>query len=104
MGSAFQARKEAHKRNEGFCCEYQVYIHFKVTTMAILKGVAGDEAEELNDVPFFIIMSLLIFFFFFLLFRATPAAYGRSLAKSQIRAAAIGLHHSHGNVRSKPHL
>ena len=35
---------------------------------------------------------------------ATPAAYGSSWAKGQIRAVAAGLHQSHGNTGSKPHL
>ena len=38
----------------------------------------------------------LIFFFF--LFRATPAAYGRSQARDLIRATAADLHHSHNNT------
>uniref|UniRef100_A0A8D1ASX5 Uncharacterized protein n=1 Tax=Sus scrofa TaxID=9823 RepID=A0A8D1ASX5_PIG len=42
------------------------------------------------------------FFFFFLLFRATPAAYGGSQARCQIRVTAAGLHHS--NTSSKPQL
>ena len=40
----------------------------------------------------------------FFLFRATPAAYGSSQARAQIRAAAASLHHSQSNTRSKPHL
>ena len=39
-----------------------------------------------------------------LFFKASPAAYGASQARGQIRAAAAGLHHSHSNARSKPHL
>ena len=39
--------------------------------------------------------------FFFSLFRAAPAAYGSSQARSQIRAVAAGLHHSHSNARSE---
>ena len=31
----------------------------------------------------------------------TPAAYGSSQARGQIRAAAAGLHHSHSNTGSK---
>ena len=44
----------------------------------------------------------LLFYFF----RGTPApyAYGGSQARSQIRAVAAGLHHSHSNTRSEPHL
>jgi len=39
-----------------------------------------------------------------LLVRATPAAYGGSQARGQIRAAAAGLHHSHSNAGSEPYL
>ena len=42
--------------------------------------------------------------FFFLFFRATPAAYGGSQARGQIRAAATGLHHSHSHAGSELHL
>ena len=36
----------------------------------------------------------------------TPAAYGSFQARGQIRAAAAGLHHSHGhsNTKSELHL
>ena len=40
----------------------------------------------------------------FFLFRATPVAYGSSQARGGIRAAAAGLHHSHSNIGSVPHL
>ena len=43
-------------------------------------------------------------FVLFLLFRATPAAYGSSQARGQIRGAAAGLHHSHSNTSSELHL
>ena len=39
-------------------------------------------------------------FFFFLLFRATPTAHG----SSQARGPNAGLHHSHSNTGSEPHL
>ena len=39
--------------------------------------------------------------FFFLLFRTAPMVYGRSQARSRIRAAAASLHHSHSNARSE---
>ena len=42
--------------------------------------------------------------FFFFLFRVAPEAYGGSQASGQIGAAAAGLHHSHSNAGSKPHL
>ena len=44
------------------------------------------------------------FIFFFLHFMATLVAYGSSQARVWIEAAAAGLHHSHSNMGSKPHL
>ena len=35
---------------------------------------------------------------------AAPMAYGGSQARGQIRAIVTGLHHSHRNVGSEPHL
>ena len=47
-------------------------------------------------------------FFFFFLFRAILEAYGSSKAMVKIGVAAVaataGLHHSHSNARSEPHL
>ena len=43
-------------------------------------------------------------FFFFLLFRAPPVAYGSSQARGRTGAAAAGLHYSHSDVESEPHL
>ena len=40
-------------------------------------------------------------FFFFGLFRATPAAYGRSQERVQNGTVAAGTCHSHSNARSK---
>ena len=40
----------------------------------------------------------------FLLFRAALAAYGGSQARGRIGATAAGLHHSHRNMGSEPHL
>ena len=40
----------------------------------------------------------------FLLFRATPARYGSSQARSQIGAPAAGLRHSHSNARFELHM
>ena len=44
------------------------------------------------------------FIFYFLLFRAAPAAYGGSQARSQIGATPASLHHSYSNIRSEPRL
>ena len=43
-------------------------------------------------------------FLFCFVFRAAPAAYGGSQARGRIRATVEGLHHSHSNAGSKPHL
>ena len=48
--------------------------------------------------------AVLLIFFFFVFYRATPAAYGSSQARGLIGAMAAGLHHSHSNVGSEPHL
>ena len=47
---------------------------------------------------------VVAFFFFFFLFRATPSAYGGSLAKGLIGATAASLRQSHNNARSEPYL
>ena len=44
------------------------------------------------------------FFFFFLLFRVKFVTYGGSQARGQIEATAAGLHYSHSNTKSEPHL
>ena len=48
-------------------------------------------------------MHLLLSLFFFS-FRAIPTAYGGSQARGRIGAVATGLHHSHSNAASEPHL
>ena len=45
------------------------------------------------------IVIIIIKLFFFYLFRVTPAVYGGSQARGQIRATVAGLHHSHSNIR-----
>ena len=59
------------------------------------------EARALTK-PGHILRFTELFFFFFL--RAVPMAYGGSQARGQIRALATGLHHSHSNTGSEPHL
>ena len=48
--------------------------------------------------------SSLFVYLFILLFRAVPAAYGGSQARSPIGATAAGIHHRHSNVGSEPRL
>ena len=57
-------------------------------------GASGD------DVP----RTSLIRLQFFSFFRAAPVACGGSQAKGPIGAVAAGLHQSHSNTRSEPHL
>ena len=47
---------------------------------------------------------ILFFLIFFFLFKATPASYGSSQARGQIRDAAVCLCHSNSNAGSEPHL
>ena len=52
----------------------------------------------------FVFCGFLFCFCFCFVFIATVVAYGSSWARGQGRAVAAGLHHSHGNSRSEPHL
>ena len=55
--------------------------------------------------PLFLIFFKFIFCLFgFFFFRAAPVTRGGSQAKGQIRAVGAGLHHSHSNGASEPHL
>ena len=59
---------------------------------------------HLFHVLFYYAAPCFFFFLFFLFFfRAAPAAYGKSQARGQIRAAVGGLYHSHSNTGSKLH-
>ena len=53
---------------------------------------------------FYFILFYFILFYFILLFRDTPMEYGGSQARDQVSAIATGLHHSHSNKGSEPHL
>jgi len=68
-------------------------------------SLLGDSAASGLWFPSLSSSSSSSFFFFFLgPVRATPAAYGGSQARGQIRATASGLRHSHSNARSELHL
>ena len=63
-----------------------------------IKLIPPQQSEYCSQIPFF--------FFFFCLFvssRAAPVAHGGSQVRGQIRAIAIGLHHSHSNTGSLTH-
>jgi len=53
-------------------------------------------------VSYTLVFSSLSTFLFIYFFRAAPAAYEGSQVRSQIRAVATGLHHSHSNARFEP--
>ena len=50
-----------------------------------------------------LIYLFIYLFIYFCLFRAAPVAHGGSQARSQIRAVAATLHHSHSNAGSLTH-
>ena len=63
-----------------------------------------DPGEGLHKNPDVGLLDLMVLFFFFVFLpfcRATPTAYGGSLARGQIRATAAGLHQSHSNLGSE---
>ena len=51
-----------------------------------------------------IAVALTLSFFLFFFFRAAPAAFGGSHARSLIGAVAAGQHHSHSNAGSELRL
>ena len=57
---------------------------------------SGGEITSLKGPPFF--------FFVFAFSRATPSAHGGSQASGRIGAVTTGLHQSHSNAGSEPHL
>ena len=75
-------------------------FHFCCTTTGTPKRA------DLNcKFPLVFLYSLsFIIYLFIYLFRTIPMAYGGSQARGRIRAAGAGLHHSHSNARSEPHL
>ena len=58
----------------------------------------GVALKSKNEIMYVFIYCLFAFS------RAAPAAYGGSQARSRIRAVTAGLHHSHSNAGSEPHL
>ena len=61
----------------------------------------GDNSRTWVGVSMKEILVVTLFHFFF---RAIPTAYGGSQARVQIRATAVGLHHSLSNTVSELHL
>ena len=82
-------------------------FHFQAETLRSMDTQWFVGRQSCERCPDCLLEGLYFLFFFFCLFafsRTTPAAYGGSQARSPIRAAAAGLHHSHSNVGPKPHL
>ena len=51
MAPTFQTRTKTYEQNEGVWYEYNIYKHFKVTAVEILKkGMTGDDGKELTGV------------------------------------------------------
>ena len=67
------------------------------------RSLAHWATRELYLVTFEV-LQLQVFCLCFCFLWLHPAAYRSSQARGQIGAAAAGLHHSHGNARSEPHL
>ena len=62
------------------------------------------DPHKLNSQDHRLRLQVTLLFQCLFFFKATPVAHGGSQARSQIRAAAAGLHHSHSDVGSKPRL
>ena len=62
-------------------------------------SVSSQSEKEMDAYVFYVCL-----FLFVLLSFAAPALYGSSQARGEIRAAAAGLHHSHSDTGSEPHL
>ena len=67
------------------------------------KFLRGALKSLMSPVIILLFSQIFVLFHFVLLFRATPAAYGSSWARGQIRAAAAGLCHHHRNAKSLTH-
>ena len=90
------------------CCllKMYMYMYVKATNSSTVLGPLSLRPKQLqyikqiNKKTYHIVEGILNFF----LSMATPTAYGSSQARGQITARAAGLHHSHSNVGSEPHL
>lgn len=86
-----------------FSCPWEplfFFFFFQLMISAIIYSAAGCFVVK----DFSYCLKCRLYFKFFFLFTASPAVYGISQAKGQIKAAAASQHHSHGNGWSEPHL
>ena len=98
-----QARLFPHLLGEPphhFCC------HPKCPSRGIglEPGLSGFSEQQDQEDVYPQKMYLLVYVCSFFLFTAALASYGSSEAGGCIRPAAAGLHHSHSNTGSEPHL
>ena len=66
--------------------------------------VLGERKDFLVILNYFTDNLLLVCVGVFAIFGAAPMAYGGCQARGPIRAVAAGLHQSHSNAGSEPHL
>ena len=108
VGAALEKAKRQKKKKNSFVLHCPANIPIpqsqpigkKVFPLSLLPS------PSISLLPFSLLYHQLEYTLIYLFspFRASPAAHGSSQARSQIRAAAAGLHHSLSNARSKPHL
>ena len=92
-------------------------LHYSSRLTAVPDPRPTEQSEGLNPYPHgysdpFLLshnrnsleVLFVCFFFVFCLCSAAPMGFGGSQARELIRATAAGLHHSHSNARSEPHL
>ena len=79
---------------------FNVYLEILALVLEIKNVNIGKEKG------FFVCLFVcfLFVFWFFLSFRALTMVYGGSQARALIGAVAAGLHQSHSNTGSEPHL
>ena len=84
---------------------WEMKLHMEGSRLPInylqsLHYVPGFATSTSHKIDLFI-TSYFILFYFIYLFRAAPATYGGSQARSRFGAVAASLHHSHSNTRSE---
>ena len=74
----------------------------KSNASALKEGIAPTFKDGVSGTLFYLFYFILSFFFPFS--RAAPTAHGDSQARGPVGAVAAGLHQSHSNTKSEPHL
>ena len=80
-------------------------LYLLILPYMLMRTFYKSKFMELDLIAWFFSLSLsLSFFCLFIFSRAALMPYGGSQARGLIRAVAAGLHQSHSNTGSKPHL